>query len=498
MAPPRPILTAFTPLPPERNGIADYAALLLPGLAAPYETQAACADWRADAPEGVGLLDPALAHRHLGPAPARVLHQLGNNPGHGFVLRALRHHPGVVTLHDPGLLHLHETAGEGVAAILAGMADAHPALAPFARQLRDQGLSTRANHALFDLAGEALARARAVIVHSRFAAARLRALHGAARTGHVAVIPHLLPPGAPPSSAAARAAARAALGIPEGRFLLVTAGFATRAKRLDWVIEAVEAALAAGADLAWIHAGAEQAEEFPLAARIAARPALAPHARVTGWLPEAALAAHIAAADALVALRFPSTGEASGAVARGLAAGVCCILSDTAAYAELPREAVLHIPLAGAAPALAAALGALAREPGLARRIGAAGRQHALRSMALPVVAEAYRAVIEESLARPPAVAEAPPGPPPLIALPAGAAPAEVAAALAGRSGACRLFLAAPDLGALAALTLEGEGQGEGLVARLLPPAAVLRRLRVQAPPAHPGLLLDLDLPWRC
>jgi hypothetical protein len=61
-----------------------------------------------------------------------------------------------------------------------------------------------------------------------------------------------------------------------------------------------------------------------------------------------------------VNLRFPSAGESSGSLARGFAAGVCCVVSDTGAYAELPRDAVLHVPLAGAVPALAEALAALA------------------------------------------------------------------------------------------------------------------------------------------
>ena len=49
--------------------------------------------------------------------------------------------------------------------------------------------------------------------------------------------------------------------------------------------------------------------------------------------------------------------------ARGFAAGVCCVVSDTGAYSELPREAVLHVPLAGATRALAEALAALVADP---------------------------------------------------------------------------------------------------------------------------------------
>ena len=116
---PRERLTAFTPLPPERNGIADYAAMLLGALSGHYDCEAACADWLAEAPPGVALVDPALAHRGVAD-DGRVLHQLGNNPGHGFVLEALRRVPGVTTLHDPGLLHLRQTLGATRGALPAG------------------------------------------------------------------------------------------------------------------------------------------------------------------------------------------------------------------------------------------------------------------------------------------------------------------------------------------------------------------------------------------
>lgn len=478
-------LTVWTPLPPERNGIADYAAVLLGGLATHYECQIACEDWLGEAPAGMAVIDPALAHRAAGP---RVLHQIGNNPGHGFVLRGLRGMPGVTTLHDPGLLYLYETAGEPAATIRAGMEAALPGLAAvFGRQHREHGLQTRANHLLFDLAGETLARSRAVVVHSAYARNRLRLVHGPAATAHVAVIPHYLPPGAPPE----RAAARARLGLPQDGFLVLTAGFATTAKRLDWLIEALDLALGRGAALRWIHAGPERPEDYALSAAIAARPGLAGQARVTGYLDAAALDDHIAAADVLVNLRFPSGGESSGSLARAFAAGTCCIVSDTAAYAELPRDAVLHLPLAGSVGLLAEALRALAAAPAQAAAIGARGRRHAEAEMALPSVAARYRAVIEESLDRPVALPAMPDAAVPILVVEAGPRlrARQVAAVLAGRHGACRLLLAVPDLPALAALTLDRPG----LLGEVLPLAARLRKAHVATMP-RPGLLLDLDL----
>lgn len=492
-----PALTVFSPLPPARSGIADYAARLILALQerGHYACAAATEAWEeAAAPDPeVPVLDAALAALRLGPGD-RVLHQLGNNRQHGFVLRALRHCPGVVTLHDPGLLHLHEVAGEPAHALLAAMAAGPAPIAPvLARQRRDAAVAPRAAHLLLDLAGEVLARARGVVVHSRFAAARLGALRrsGGAPAAPVAVVPHMLPAAPMPE----RAAARARLGLAAEEVLVLTAGFATRAKRFDWVAAAL-AQLGDLPRLRWIHAGEERPEELDLSGLIEAR-GLASRARVTGWLEEAALDAHIAAADVLVNLRFPSTGESSGALARAFAAGTCCIVTDTAAYAELPRAAVVHVPPAGAVPALAAALRALARDPALAREIGAAGQRFAAAEMALPAIAARYAEAIEAAQARPLPVqvrqAEIP-----LRAVDAAAArrrPAAVLAdALAGLGGRCRLFLGAADAAALAGLSLDQPAW----LARALPPEARLLGLRVQLPPAAPGLLLDLDLPeWR-
>ena len=221
-------------MPPERNGIADYAAILLGGLAAHYECRVACEDWLGQAPTGVPVLDPALAHRGAGP---RVLHQIGNNPGHGFVLRGLRGMPGVTTLHDPGLLHLHETMGE----------DARRSAPAWPRRCRASPpsmagtcASTASRPAPTTCCSTWRARCwRARAPSScipRYARNRLRLVHGPAATAHVAVIPHFLPPATLPD----RAAARARLGLPQDGFLVLTAGFATAAKRFDWLIEALD------------------------------------------------------------------------------------------------------------------------------------------------------------------------------------------------------------------------------------------------------------------
>jgi hypothetical protein len=80
----------FSPLPPERSGVADYSALLLPALKKRMDV--AVAAWGATKPpRGT---DVALYH-------------VGNSPdAHGWIVDALTRHRGVVVLHDFVLHHL--------------------------------------------------------------------------------------------------------------------------------------------------------------------------------------------------------------------------------------------------------------------------------------------------------------------------------------------------------------------------------------------------------
>jgi len=92
----------FSPMPPERSGIADYSALLLPALGERLDVSVVKRG-RKRAPRGT---DVSLYH-------------VGNNPdAHGWIVDALRREPGVVVLHDYVLHHL-------VAGMTVGRRDGH-------------------------------------------------------------------------------------------------------------------------------------------------------------------------------------------------------------------------------------------------------------------------------------------------------------------------------------------------------------------------------------
>ncbi len=390
-------LNWFTPLPPARNGIADYSAILLDEICGQVPSICYCDDAHAITPPGVEVRDPLQAYRHLS-AQSRILHQIGNNGGHVFVLEALRRHGGVVSLHDLSLLYLYELASPSLQEVLAHMPGPTGQLGEtFARHWRDARVKTAANYVLFDAVGEILARSRAMLVHSDYARRKLEAVHGAEACRHISVIPHF----APPLKIASHDAARHALGILPHETLILTSGFATKVKRFDWLIEALDRMIAMGHRFRWVHAGAERAEEYDLSAEIAKRPGLRAVASVTGYVSEEMLDTYICASDIVVNLRFPSVGESSGTLARAFSAGRCCVVNDTAAYAEIPRDVAVHVPVFDTVPALIRALDGLLATPELRDTFGQRARLFAQTELAMATVGRRYLEVIDAAYRSP-------------------------------------------------------------------------------------------------
>jgi glycosyltransferase involved in cell wall biosynthesis len=111
------------------------------------------------------------------------------------------------------------------------------------------------------------------------------------------------------------------------------------------------------------------------------------------YVPEERMWSLMAACDVLVNLRYPTMGETSGSVIRGLSLGKALVVSDVGWFSELPDDAVLKVSVdEHEVPMLEAAL-AFAAEHGEA--LGAAARAYVERDHALPRVADAYVLALE-------------------------------------------------------------------------------------------------------
>ena len=356
----------YSPLPPSRSGVADYSALLLPELSK--------------------RVDVAVArHGRLRRFPSAdvALYHVGNDPeAHGWIAKALAARPGVVVLHEFVLHHL-----------VAGLTLAHGDSRGYLDAMeRGHGLAGRllafgvvegripplweTRPEEFPLAGDVLAAATGLVVHSRYVESRARE---AGFDGPVWRIPHpAWPlPDAPPAPV-------------EGSPLIGCFGHLNESKRIPQLF-------AAFARLRADHPEARLLLVGALAARLSGMDM--PEGVIReDYVAEERLWSLMAACDAIVSLRSPTMGETSGAAIRALTLGKPLVVSDVGWFAELPDDVAVRVPVdEREVETLADALERLAADEQARDAMGAAARELAGREHSLPHVAELYASALEEA-----------------------------------------------------------------------------------------------------
>ncbi|MFS0741054.1 glycosyltransferase family 4 protein [Brevundimonas sp. 3P9-tot-E] len=384
-----PLIIHHAPLPPARNGIADYTVRVVESLK-PHFRQVSIRYNEDAAP----LSDAPFVTT---PPRGVPLYQIGNNWQHTEILKQALQTPGVVLLHDLQLYYLYESTGRSREQMHGLMAASNPCLS--ARTLSavfDKRPTAKLPYLLCNMLPELVARSRKVVVHSQFARNFIIRHLGKAAEDKIHVIPHFAIAAAPRDPASLRER----YGYSPGAPLIVTSGFATRAKGFDLVAEAVASLRRLGTPALWLHAGEPEHGDLNLYKLVESYPDLSKGFLATGYLAEDALDDYVAMADVLVNLRFPTVGESSGSLARALAAAACVIVSDTGSYAEIPSSAVLHLPPDADGKDLAAVLSRLINTPALGATLGAGAVRYASTTLALDAYGDALADVLRQAQPR--------------------------------------------------------------------------------------------------
>jgi glycosyltransferase involved in cell wall biosynthesis len=363
----------YSPLPPERSGVADYSALLVPELAKRIELHV----------QKRGRRRPARG--------ADVcLYHVGNNPDvHGWIVEALRRWPGVVVLHEFVLHHL-------VAGLTLARRDVATYLAAMEREaglvgrLLGLGVVDRSVPPLwesrpedFPLAGLVLDEATGLIVHSGYVEGRARK---AGFEGPIWRIPH--PAWPEPAVDPIDLGPGPVVGClghinPEKRIPQLLEAFALVRERLP------EARLLLAGPVA---------PRFDLDARLE-KVGLPEGALIReGYVDERRFVSLLAACDVCVNLRAPTMGETSGSAIRALSLGKPLVVSDVGWFSELPDGVAAKVaPDEREVETLAAVLEALCAREDRRASMGRAARAHAEREHSLSRVADLYAAALEEA-----------------------------------------------------------------------------------------------------
>ena len=305
----------YSPLPPARTGVADYAAALLAEL------------------RKLGRLEVAPARCDV------ALYHLGNNGLHGAIYDRALEVPGVVVLHDALLHHFllgHLSQAAYIEEFVYNQGEWSRGLA--AELWRGRASSgSDGRYFEYPMLKRLVERSRAVVVHNPAAARVVREQVPEAR---IIEIPHLFAPPAHPPSAVDAIRWRLEAGLELGIFLFGVFGYLRESKRLVTVLETFAkvhrewprtALLVAGQ---FVSTDLERAVEPLLKADgVVRRPYLKER---EFWLAAQAI-------DACVNLRYPAAGETSGIAVRMMGLGKPVLLTESEECSRFPEDACVRI-----------------------------------------------------------------------------------------------------------------------------------------------------------
>ncbi|UNC14550.1 glycosyltransferase [Acidiphilium multivorum] len=390
-------LAFVSPLPPERSGISDYSADLLPALARHYDidlisSQALVGTEIAGGAMPVRSVD--WFHDHAGEFD-RIVYQFGNSPLHAHMVDLLEQFPGVVVLHDFYLSSLQ--------AYRAG----HDQRKLFDALRRDHGIAVACDWIAggdgaavetYPLNLQILQDALGIIVHSEHSKALADHWYGDTSSAGWNVIPLVRTPVVD----ASRDEARTQLGLGEDDLLVCSFGFLDPTKLNHRLLDAwLDSPVASrpGARLVFVGENHGAAYGRALLDRIAQAGAWEA-VQITGWGDRPLFQTYLAAADIAVQLRANTPGETSASVLDCMNHGIPTIVNAHGAMGELDRSAVWMLQDEFDQADLVDALNTLAKDADRRRDLGDRARSVIRERHAPAICAALYERAIEDAYGR--------------------------------------------------------------------------------------------------
>lgn len=338
-------LAFVSPLPPERTGIADYSAELLPALAAHYDIEIIVEQKQVDTPwvkdHPARVHDAAWLCSNANEID-RVIYQMGNSPFHAYMLPLLREIPGTIVLHDfylSGLMSwLEVVAGAGNAWVEALYA-AHGYAA-----VRQRFLDTAAAAIQYPVNLHVMQQAQGLIVHSEYSRTLAQQWYGSEFLSKVEI--EVIPLVRAPAETTDKAAARKHLGISEDVFLVCSFGFLNPTKLNHRLLNSwLQSGLVGDKQCQLVFVGENNGDDYGThLVQTIKESGFKDRIRITGFASSDAFHQYLAAADVAVQLRANSRGETSAAVLDCMNYSLPTIVNANGSMAELPTDCVWMHP----------------------------------------------------------------------------------------------------------------------------------------------------------
>ena len=357
----KPRLAFVSPLPPERTGIADYSAELLPALAQYYDIDVVVDQEHVDDAwinSHCNIRDVEWLRKHSKEV-GRVLYHLGNSPFHQHMLGLILEIPGTVVLHDfyiSSLMAWMELNAGFENVWAKALYEAHGYGA-----LRMRYLDVEAAKRNYPVNLDILQQSQGIIVHSNYSRQLGQQWYGNDFPVDWAVIPLLRKPAAELD----KSEAKKQLGFEANDFVICSFGFLDPTKLNHRLLEAwLASTLARDKSCHLIFVGENHAGNYgSILLQTIKTSGFSNRIRITGFASPKVFGQYLMAADMAVQLRTLSRGETSASALDCMNYALPLIVNANGSMAELNNEAVCMLPDEFEDSALIEAIETLWRQP---------------------------------------------------------------------------------------------------------------------------------------
>lgn len=392
----KPRLAFVSPLPPERSGVADYSAQILPELQHYYDidvvvTQDVIDDnWIVD---NCAVRSVEYFRTHADNYD-RVMYHFGNSPFHMHMFDLLRTIPGVVVVHDFYLSdiifyieHNQNITHHWTRALLRSHGYA-------ALKERFDRKDPTSLFPIFPTNIDVLAQSQGAIFHSEYAVSLAEKFYPAFDQSLLKVVPLARVTVAPKT----KDEARRILGFSPEDIIVCSFGFIQPSKLSTRIADAwLESPLCHDRHCHLVFVGELSNDSY--AEEMRARMTRADggeRIQTTGFVSAEQYALYLQAADIGVQLRAHSRGETSAAALDCLAYGLATIVNANGSMAELPTDCVRRLNDTFETAELTRALIDLRMDEGERDRLGTSAAAYVATCHAPAVAAARYHEAIEE------------------------------------------------------------------------------------------------------
>jgi glycosyltransferase involved in cell wall biosynthesis len=338
-----PSLAFVSPLPPERSGISDYSAELIPELAKYYKIdvivdQDSISDvWiNSNCPIRDYVWFKLNSHTY-----DRVLYHIGNSHFHTSMFSSLETIPGVVVLHDfylSHIMHHMEMNDQHTDFFVKSLFHSH-GYTPFIKSKHLKNILEVLWEYPCNL--DVIQNATGIIVHSQYSVQLAKKWYGTNAIKNWAVIPMLKIP----AKATDKKLARKHLNINDEDFVVCSFGIIGPTKLNKRLLDCwLTSSLSKDQKCRLIFVGEYTEGYGQELAKDIENSGFAEQISITGWTELETFKEYLAAADLGVQLRTMSRGETSAAIFDCLNYGLATIANANGSIADISGEHIYKIP----------------------------------------------------------------------------------------------------------------------------------------------------------